>query len=363
MKTLPSTMTDDGVMRVRAACPRADALLDALALRGEPIEPHAAALLELIEQHGADEVDRAIAIVLQGAEPSFAKLADLVEQRMNEMLARFEKVVKTVKNALRYRGSYATGDILAALVARWIDSGELAKLQALPPSDRRIGTSVRNFLLDRLGVDKILAAARKRIAEKTKLQIIDESELLEQAKAFRKPALVDEASGPRSFAGKRIMLHRFEPANRKEAAALVKELGGSVAPAPSGEHKLGEILDQLDLLVVGTAGPGEKVELPDEPALERLVEDEAMSAWLRGQATALALGNVDPRIELPPREPTIVGAVLLKTIRGLTQREIAAELSRELGRSVSLAYVNHRHAEGEDYLVALRCLEESSDDR
>jgi hypothetical protein len=354
---------DDGVMRARAACRQAGALLDALALGGEPIEPHAAALLDLVEQHGTAEVDRAIAIVLRRAEPSIAKLASLVEERMNEMLARFEQVVKAVKNAMRYRGSYATGDILAALVARWIDSGELAKLQALPPGDRRIGTSVRNFLLDRLGVDKVLAAARKRIAEKAKLQIIDESELLAQARAFRKPVLVDEASGPRSFAGKLIMLHRFEPANRKEAVALVRELGGSIAPAPSGEHKLGEILDQLDLLVVGTAGPGEKVELPDEPALERLVADEAMSAWLRGQATALALGDVDARIELPPREPTIVGAVLLKTIRGLTQREIVAELSRELGRPVSLTYVHQRHAEGEDYLVALRCLEESSDDQ
>lgn len=363
MKTPTSSMADDGVVRARAACQHAGTLIDALAARGEDLEAQAARLLDLVEQHGAAEVNRAIATVLKGANPSVTQIAKLIDERMHEMLARFEKVVQKVKSSMRYRGSYATGEILAALVARWIESGELAKLQALPPSERQIGRSVRNFILDRLRVDKILAAARKRVAKKAKLQIIDEHELIEQAKVFRKPALVDDAAGSRSFAGKLIMLHRFEPANRKEAIALVKELGGTVAAAPSVDHKLGELLDQLDLLVVGTAGPGEKVELPDEPALERLVEEEAMSAWLRGQATALSLGNVDPRIELPPREPAIVGAILLKTIRGLTQREIVVELSLELGRPVNLTYVNRSYAEGEDYLAALHCIEESHDDQ
>jgi hypothetical protein len=51
---------------------------------------------------------------------------------------------------MSYRGSYSTHDILASLVARWLHSGEWARLRELPPDERHIGQSVRRFILDRL---------------------------------------------------------------------------------------------------------------------------------------------------------------------------------------------------------------------
>jgi DNA-directed RNA polymerase specialized sigma24 family protein len=51
---------------------------------------------------------------------------------------------------MNYRGSYSTRDILGSLVARWIRSGEWDRLKALPQDQRRLGESVRRFILDRL---------------------------------------------------------------------------------------------------------------------------------------------------------------------------------------------------------------------
>jgi hypothetical protein len=67
-----------------------------------------------------------------------------------QMAAQFERIIRRVKHSMNYRGSYSTRDILGSLVVRWMHSGEWQRLKHLPPEERRIGESVRRFILDRL---------------------------------------------------------------------------------------------------------------------------------------------------------------------------------------------------------------------
>jgi hypothetical protein len=68
----------------------------------------------------------------------------------DQMAAQFERIIRRVKQSMHYRGSYSTRDILGSLVARWLHSGEWQRLKALPAEERRIGESVRRFILDRI---------------------------------------------------------------------------------------------------------------------------------------------------------------------------------------------------------------------
>src|SRR5438046_2993449 len=68
----------------------------------------------------------------------------------DQMAAQFERIIRRVKHSMNYRGSYSTRDILGSLVVRWMHSGEWQRLKHLPPEERRIGESVRRFILDRL---------------------------------------------------------------------------------------------------------------------------------------------------------------------------------------------------------------------
>jgi hypothetical protein len=67
-----------------------------------------------------------------------------------EMAAQFERIIRRVKQSMNYRGSYNTQDILGSLVMRWLQSGEWERLRQVAPEERRIGESVRRFILDRL---------------------------------------------------------------------------------------------------------------------------------------------------------------------------------------------------------------------
>jgi hypothetical protein len=67
------------------------------------------------------------------------------------MASQFQRIIRRVKQSMNYRGSYSTHDILASLVTRWVQSGEWERLKQLPSEDRKIGESVRRFILDRLG--------------------------------------------------------------------------------------------------------------------------------------------------------------------------------------------------------------------
>lgn len=67
--------------RLRATCTYADALLDALARRGEPLAPHTTALLRLLDQYGATALDWALNEALARGAVSAPSVAHLLDQR------------------------------------------------------------------------------------------------------------------------------------------------------------------------------------------------------------------------------------------------------------------------------------------
>ena len=67
--------------RLRATCAYADALLDALARRGEPLAPHTTRLLRLLDQYGAADVDWALNEALARGAVSAPSVAHLLDQR------------------------------------------------------------------------------------------------------------------------------------------------------------------------------------------------------------------------------------------------------------------------------------------
>jgi transposase len=67
--------------RLRATCRYADALLDALARRGEPLAVHTTALLRLLDQYGATALDWALNEALARGAVSAASVAHLLDQR------------------------------------------------------------------------------------------------------------------------------------------------------------------------------------------------------------------------------------------------------------------------------------------
>src|ERR1044071_868400 len=66
-----------------------------------------------------------------------------------QMAGQLERIIRRVKQSMNYRGSYSTRDILGSLVARWVHSGEWERLKELPAEQRKLGESVRRFILDR----------------------------------------------------------------------------------------------------------------------------------------------------------------------------------------------------------------------
>jgi hypothetical protein len=93
-----------------------------------------------------------------------------------EMAAQFERIIRKVKRSMSYRGSYSTQDILASLVTRWVQSGEWERLKQLPAPERKIGESVRRFILDRLDQ---LRRRGERAELADDLAIPDDAELAE----------------------------------------------------------------------------------------------------------------------------------------------------------------------------------------
>ena len=66
--------------RLRALCPHADALLDDLARRGEPLRARTATLNRLLERYGADALDTAIAEALERGAPSVGSIGYLLDK-------------------------------------------------------------------------------------------------------------------------------------------------------------------------------------------------------------------------------------------------------------------------------------------
>jgi hypothetical protein len=87
---------------------------------------------------------------VQASSRSRIGMVPVGEASDDQMAAQFERIIRRVKSSMNYRGSYSTRDILGSLVARWLQSGEWERLKQLPPAERRIGESVRRFILDRM---------------------------------------------------------------------------------------------------------------------------------------------------------------------------------------------------------------------
>jgi hypothetical protein len=95
----------------------------------------------------------------------------------DQMAAQFERIIRRVKQSMNYRGSYSTRDILGSLVVRWMHSGEWQRLKHLPPEERRIGESVRRFILDRL--DQVRRRGEREELVEDRIELPDEVELTE----------------------------------------------------------------------------------------------------------------------------------------------------------------------------------------
>lgn len=93
------------------------------------------------------------------------------------MAAQFERIIRRVKHSMNYRGSYSTRDILGSLVVRWMHSGEWQRLKLLPPEERRIGESVRRFILDRL--DQVRRRGEHEELVEDRIELPDEVALAE----------------------------------------------------------------------------------------------------------------------------------------------------------------------------------------
>ena len=70
--------------RLRAEVPAVDALLAALAARGEPMAAHAARLRSLLDRYGAREMDLAVREAVERGTPSAPSVAHVLERRRRE---------------------------------------------------------------------------------------------------------------------------------------------------------------------------------------------------------------------------------------------------------------------------------------
>jgi hypothetical protein len=78
---LTTAVAVDGLDRLRATSACAEAFLDALARRGEPLGHHAAALLRLLDLNGAAAFDGALQEALARGAVSAPSVAHLLDQR------------------------------------------------------------------------------------------------------------------------------------------------------------------------------------------------------------------------------------------------------------------------------------------
>ncbi len=66
---------------LRTTCPHADAFIDALALRGEPLAGHTSRLLKLLDRYGSDELDGSIEEALSRGAISAISVAHILDRR------------------------------------------------------------------------------------------------------------------------------------------------------------------------------------------------------------------------------------------------------------------------------------------
>ena len=111
----------------------------------------------------------------------------------DQMAAQFERIIRRVKSSMNYRGSYSTRDILGALVARWLQSGEWERLKDLSPEQRHIGESVRRFILDRM--DQLRRRGEREEISEEQIVLPDEATLTEMVLAAELRAWIEARIG------------------------------------------------------------------------------------------------------------------------------------------------------------------------
>lgn len=152
---------------------------------------------------------------------------------------QLERIIRRVKASMNYRGSYSTRDILGSLVARWVHSGEWERLKELPPEERKLGESVRRFILDRF--DQLRRRGHREELDRDQIAIPDEQMLgemvelaeLRQWVIARIAELEQEIVDPRvripiakpSQVGRILALYLEGKTQREIATALELSLG------------------------------------------------------------------------------------------------------------------------------------------
>jgi len=142
----------------------------------------------------------------------------------DQMAAQFERIIRRVKHSMNYRGSYSTRDILGSLVVRWMHSGEWQRLKHLPPEERRIGESVRRFILDRL--DSMRRRGEQEELVEDRIELPDELALAEMVELAELREWIEAriADLGRGVVDDRVLIPVAEPA--QTGAALRLHLAG-----------------------------------------------------------------------------------------------------------------------------------------
>ena len=106
----------------------------------------------------------------------FITIVNLVTTAADTQIAdQLERIIRRVKQSMNYRGSYSTRDILGSLVVRWVHSGEWERLKELPAEQRKLGESVRRFILDRF--DQLRRRGHREEIDRDQIAIPDEQTL------------------------------------------------------------------------------------------------------------------------------------------------------------------------------------------
>ena len=156
-----------------------------------------------------------------------------------EMAVQFERIIRKVKGSMRYRGSFSTRDILGSLVTRWVNSGEWTRLKELPAEQRRIGESVRRFILDRF--EQLRYRGTREDLVEDAVVIPDETALIEliemaELRQWVESRVADLEAGPcdtrvviplaqPSQVGRILRLHLAGQTQRQIADAMAVSIG------------------------------------------------------------------------------------------------------------------------------------------
>jgi len=167
--------------------------------------------------YGRERIEAA-AVFTRGA--ARGPMSELNVRHDDQMAAQFERIIRRVKQSMNYRGSYSTRDILGSLVVRWMNSGEWQRLKHLPPEERRIGESVRRFILDRL--DRMRRRGQHEELVEDRIELPDEVTLTEMVELAELRAWIEAriADLRRGVVDERVLIPVSDAVQTGEAMRL-----------------------------------------------------------------------------------------------------------------------------------------------